>query len=389
MIRSFFRLPAAIGLLAAVLGFGWQALTVHANYGGNWTGLFCIGSEMIPPPPSAAQGLYVFQGTPGYDGQFYRIIARDPFLRTDAPEHIDSPSLRYRRILMPVAAWLLSGGQSGLADGAYLAVNLLFVALGAWWLSQCAVLAERHAAWGLAFLAVPAVIAALDRVVLDGALAALIIGFVLYLKTEERWKLYGVLVAAALLRETGVVLAAGLCLSLLFRRRFREVLLFASAVLPTFAWYVYVHFHTHTNYVDAVALEFSNSVFERWLVPLTYARGGPVAGIVIATDYISLAGGVAALLLAAWVVLRKKAGAIEIAGVLYALVLFWVIIRLGRYEPYAFPRLASPILILLAMRSFSGMSLAWAVPLAMVSLRAVVQVGPQILGIVRSVVPGM
>ncbi|MEN6608474.1 MAG: hypothetical protein ABFD60_14605, partial [Bryobacteraceae bacterium] len=267
MIRSFFRLPAAIGLLAAVLGFGWQALTVHANYGGNWTGLFCIGSEMIPPPPSAAQGLYVFQGTPGYDGQFYRIIARDPFLRTDAPEHIDSPSLRYRRILMPVAAWLLSGGQSGLADGAYLAVNLLFVALGAWWLSQCAVLAERHAAWGLAFLAVPAVIAALDRVVLDGALAALIIGFVLYLKTEERWKLYGVLVAAALLRETGVVLAAGLCLSLLFRRRFREVLLFASAVLPTFAWYVYVHFHTHTNYVDAVALEFSNSVFERWLVP--------------------------------------------------------------------------------------------------------------------------
>jgi hypothetical protein len=41
--------------MGAVLG--WQALTVQANYGGNWTGLFRTGATMPVPEPLAASTL--------------------------------------------------------------------------------------------------------------------------------------------------------------------------------------------------------------------------------------------------------------------------------------------------------------------------------------------
>lgn len=47
----------------------------------------------------------------GYDGQFYFFIAQDPFLgNPDIAPTLDN-SLRYRRILYPLLAWLLSFGQ--------------------------------------------------------------------------------------------------------------------------------------------------------------------------------------------------------------------------------------------------------------------------------------
>ena len=43
----------AAGATLAVLA--WQATTVHFNYGGNWTGLFCTG-DYFPAPPELAAG---------------------------------------------------------------------------------------------------------------------------------------------------------------------------------------------------------------------------------------------------------------------------------------------------------------------------------------------
>jgi hypothetical protein len=61
---------------------------------------------------------------PGYDGQFYFAIAHDPFLtRPETAGSLDD-SLRYRRILYPLAAWLGSFGQPALLPYVLVALNV-------------------------------------------------------------------------------------------------------------------------------------------------------------------------------------------------------------------------------------------------------------------------
>ena len=109
-------LTACIVTLAAVAGL-WTS--VQATYGGDWTGLFCIGSH-YGVKMHALPKAYNFPGSSGYDGQFYRVVAHDPFLHTEIWRATDRAELRYRRILVPIAAWLLAGGQPALIDAAYI-----------------------------------------------------------------------------------------------------------------------------------------------------------------------------------------------------------------------------------------------------------------------------
>jgi len=95
----------------AALAFFWQSLTVHFNYGGNWTALFCIGSQYERPPELNIERPYVFQNSPGYDGAVYHYIAHDPFMQHDLLPYVDAPRYRYRRILIPLAAYTLALGR--------------------------------------------------------------------------------------------------------------------------------------------------------------------------------------------------------------------------------------------------------------------------------------
>jgi hypothetical protein len=79
-------------------------------------GHFLRPSALTPCPahPTAA----------GYDGQFYFAIAHDPFLRNpDTAASLDD-SLRYRRILYPLTAWLVSAGRPSLLPDALVIVNV-------------------------------------------------------------------------------------------------------------------------------------------------------------------------------------------------------------------------------------------------------------------------
>src|ERR1700682_5018237 len=102
------RRALAAAVLAVALAWLWMSLTVHYNYQGNWTALFCIG-ERFPTPPilRSSEHLYVFKNSAGYDGQFYHDLAHDPFLRRGSASFIDAPRLRARRILVPLLAWPL------------------------------------------------------------------------------------------------------------------------------------------------------------------------------------------------------------------------------------------------------------------------------------------
>src|ERR1700730_8119485 len=109
------------GVLSAALALIWQTLVVHSEYHGNWTGLFCTGALLKQPPSLAAENIYLFANSSGYDGQFYHYIAHDPFIQDGMARYIDG-GYRYRRILVPVAAYALALGRAEFVDRAYVAV---------------------------------------------------------------------------------------------------------------------------------------------------------------------------------------------------------------------------------------------------------------------------
>jgi hypothetical protein len=100
------------------------------------TALFCHGSQIPLPPGLAAEHIYVFPHSGGYDGQCYHYVAHDPLDRTDIGRAVPDPSLRFPRILLPGLAYLLAFGHTEWVDVSFLLCNLLFLGLGAYWLAQ-------------------------------------------------------------------------------------------------------------------------------------------------------------------------------------------------------------------------------------------------------------
>ena len=152
---------AAVGVL---LVLGWQAATVHVNYDDNWTGLFRVG-HAARLPDRLAQSTLRNTNPAGYDGQFYRLVAHDPFLRSGTAAYLDAPLLRSQRILVPALAWMVALGRDNLVDGAYVLVVAAFLFGGVFWLSSLALAEGRHAALGLLFLIVPASVIAVDATI--------------------------------------------------------------------------------------------------------------------------------------------------------------------------------------------------------------------------------
>ena len=236
------RGPLAAALLCSVLGLSWQFLTVHFNYGGNWTALFCHGSQ-YPLPPAWPRSISTsFRNSGGYDGQSYHYMAHDPFDRTDIGRAVPDPSLRYPRILLPGMAHLLAMGHAGWVDASLLFCEPDVSGLGAYWLAQLLERAGVHPLFAALYVVVPVAIISLDRMVVDLPVASLALGFAVYLDSDSdaQWKLYLVLAAAALCRETGFLLFAAYAIRLLFLRRYRHIVIFTTALLPAVLWTFWV-----------------------------------------------------------------------------------------------------------------------------------------------------
>src|SRR5262245_1252346 len=212
-------------------------MTVHYNYAGNWTGLFSPGSALPPPDTLTNENIYRFPNSSGYDGQFYHYIAHDPFLQRGFASRIDAPRFRYRRILVPVLAWVLAAGNDRFIHIAYFALILFTIFLAALWTSALAQDFGRNPAWGCAVLLVPAVAVSMDRMTVDCALIALIAGIVFYAR-RSRWGTVWVLcVLACLVRESGFLVPAAILFWTVLHRRFRITALIAITPLPAVAWY--------------------------------------------------------------------------------------------------------------------------------------------------------
>jgi len=361
----------------AALAFFWQFLTVHANYQGRWSALFCTAASYPQPPQLADENPYLFPNSSGYDGTVYHYIAHDPFLTGAMLPYVDAPRYRYRRILVPLAAYTLALGRTDWVDGAYFGVILLCVFLGGYWLASLSPL------WGFGFLLVPATLISLDRMTVDIALAALCAGLAVAVAHRSPWWIYAALVAAPLVRETGLLLVAAYVLHLLWQRKLRQAVLFATAAIPTMIWYLFVMVRTHPEGGGVFsAIPFQGFV-TRLFTPTPYGLSGVTALVVTILDYVALAGVALAIALAIRMAWNRRTGPIEIAAYLFALLAIFLVHPEPWRDPFGYTRALSPLLLLVALGGLPRVEWLSVAPLFLVALRIVAQFWPQVMGILH------
>ena len=387
--RVFPRSAAIVGLSCALLAFTWQFLTVRYNYHSDWSGLFCTGENAVLPPVVAAERPYRFAGAPGWDGQLYHAIAHDPLQQHGTVSYFAGARLRYRRILIPALAYALSGGNDARVDVAYRSVVILFFALGGCWLSWLLQAAAKPPALGLLFLLLPASIASLDREAVDVGLLAFCCAFVVYTKHVRSPKiLYAVLLLAGLVRETGLLLVAAYCGWLLLQRDFRKAALFATAAAPTFGWYLFVHTRTPpTSEYASIAIPFSG-VLHRLTHSMEYFGNPLKVRFIQGMDFLAAAGVLAALIWAFRIAWLRRLDPVRLAIILFALLglLAW---EPGNWlEALDYARILSPLLLFEALLCADGSGFVAVAPLCMVLPRFGIQMGWQVLGVLKGLAGG-
>jgi hypothetical protein len=381
------RQAALVGLFCALMVLTWQFLTVRYNYHSDWSALFCTGALAKIPPVVAAEHPYLFPGVDGWDGQWYHAIAHDPLLRRGTAPYLGNLRLRYRRILIPAMAYLLAAGNDAFIDTAYRAVILLFFALGAWWLARLAQAAGKPAILGVVFFFLPASVAAIDRQAIDVGLLCFCCGFALYTRyvTNPR-PLYVVLLFAGMVRETGLLLVAAYCIWLLLRREIRNCAVFATAAIPTIAWYVFVNSRTLPDWNAGAVIPFAG-VVSRLLHPIAYP-GGLSAGLIRSLDFLAAAGVLLAMLLAFRLIGRRRPDPVDLAILLFALLGIFVWRPGDWLEALDYGRILSPLLFFEALAGLDGPRWPALAPLCMVLPRFGLQMGSQALGILRGLIAG-
>ncbi|MEN6602891.1 MAG: hypothetical protein ABFD86_10795 [Bryobacteraceae bacterium] len=363
--------PVMVASLSLALAFVWMLLAVQIRYQGDWTGLFHIGGG-IAPPAEAGGTPSTLRGDDGYDGQFYRLVARDPFLTRGYARYVDSPEMRWQRILVPALAWELALGRSGWVDGAYIAVILGWVFAGSFWGATLA-RGMGYPAWmGGGFLLLPATLAALDRMTVDVALAALLLGALCVGEDGSEKRLWLLAAGAALCRETGTLLAVALVARALMRRRFALAARLASSLAPAAAWFWYVRLNTprtQENYLSWIPLE---GLLRRFLHESHVAPDMPLRELHVLLEYLALSGALLAVLL----IIQYRPGLNSLQGTAAWCFLLPVLFvnHAGVWsEPFAYGRTLTPFWLLIALESARLRRWTGLLPVALIDLPLMAQ----------------
>lgn len=346
-----------------VLAWIWLYGLVATNYGGNWTGLFCVGRDRaLPPAPEFAE---VYQQSPGqgFDGQYYLMMAHDPWLEKGYWRYIDWPGLRYLRILEPALAWMIP--LPGAA--AFILMHLLFLGFGAAGVGLMAVERGRSAGWTFAFLLLPAVWISLDRMTVDLPFLAVFV-WVCY---RPGWWPLAVL---CLVRETGLVALGALVGWHIFRRQWAEGAQLATAAVPFGLWAVFV------------AARFDMKLWMWWPERIPYARTledwqqlatGRMAGAV-ALEALALGGLLAAMGWALWRMKEEREKPEVALGALFAGMGLYLLALGDWSSAYDYGRVLSPLLATVVLQGIEQGRMVLLAPAALISARVGVQQLPQL-----------
>ena len=370
-----------VAFIATALVFAWLASTVHFNYAGNWTGLFCTGAT-LPVPPELDPGTMRSIHPIGYDGQMYRYVAHDPFFRRDYAQYVDDARLRYRRILVPLAAYALAGGWQSIIDYSFVLVILISVFAGCYWSSCYCILHGRSEWWGLVFLLVPATITSIDRMLVDATLAALFAGFLLYTERRDWRSLLAVCTLAVLTRDTGILLPASVVLAAMLKSDFRRAALFGLSVLPAAAWAAFVSTHTPPSIAYRIATYPLLGHLQRLLV---FRRDPELwkQSILQVSDVIALLGLLVCLGLAVYSILPERMREIQICVGLFVILGLVLGAPSHLIEPYGYARPISPLLLFLMLRQVRYGLVASFTLILPVSINLVSQVAGVAKGLLR------
>jgi hypothetical protein len=373
-----------VAVAAVSLALLWLAATVHRNYGGNWTGIYCFGETYAIGAETERLGVYKHSGSFGYDGQIYFLMAQDPFLQGEPNRYVDFPRLRYRRILIPFAARFLALGNDSALVFTYLGVMLAFLALGAWSAASLAGLRGRSHWYGLLFLLIPGVAISIDRMTVDLGLAALTMTAVYAWNAGYRRLLLAALAAAPLVRETGLLLIAGFALAALGQRRWRELVSFAVCAVPAAGWFLWVHLRTQPMDYANTMIPMA-SILKGFYAPAAYPPGLPWRRVWVFTDLLALVGVVYGFYLALrwWRSWRDEP--LRAAAILFALMGMIIQRDDHWWRVYDFGRVYTPMMLILMTDRESG--LIHASSAALMWPRIGLQVGRQILGILGLPLP--
>lgn len=228
------HVPAVSFFAFLFLTLAWQAFYCVAATRADPAGLFFHGDAFKLPPD--LRGSFQYPHSAGYDGQAYRVLAHDPLNRKGDWSYLDDSRFRSRRILIPALAALAGEGSPRAVDLAYIAITDIFLALGAVCFLRLAPGVRPVTAVAI-YALIPAVVASTDRMVLDGPAVALFLAVLLCFR-ERRWgACLGLAAVLPLVRETGMMVTAGLGLAFLMRREYRRVVWAAATAAPALAWW--------------------------------------------------------------------------------------------------------------------------------------------------------
>jgi len=305
-MRKAFAVAAVTAALVLVL----LGLDVRYAFEGHWSGLFCTGTRYVMPPelePSTyREGL-----RNGYDGQFYRLMAHDPFLTRGYDRYIDAPAYRYRRILLPAMAWLVAVGNANFIDGAFVGVMLLFLFWGCYEWAREFQESGHSTWWGGTFVLIPGCLASLERMLVDLPLAALTIAILRAVRRQNRGGVWALGAACALTRETGALLPLAAAFQSFLRREYRNGLIYASSVIPAACWWAYLHFRLavvrNENAVPHwVKFSWDWGILNRIVKPISYAPYPPFDRIAQMLDQVALLGCLAVILWSFWAAWTRR-----------------------------------------------------------------------------------
>lgn len=232
------------------------------------------------------------------DGAIVRYVAANMTIETDEvhPVVVDrGTSLRYGRIGLPAAIWLVSAGQEGAIPYAHAA--LIIFAAGA----ASAAAVALVPGWGISAGVLPWIAPGFALSVSGGFADAVAVPLGLWATVfalRGRWPAAIVTLSAGMLVKEGVVvLLAGLGLWFLLQRRVSIPVILGVSLLPVVAWYLVVRERFgHIPILDPYLDDFDGHAGTPVLAFLRSLRDPPHAsGLVTALVHLGLAAIPAAL----------------------------------------------------------------------------------------------
>lgn len=206
----------------------------------NITGFMVIGDYFKAPQIWTSQTL-IHKGSVGYDGQFYYYIAHDPFILGNSYNHIDFPAYRYQRIIYPLTAWLLSFGQPKLIPYMMVAVNLLGILLGTYFIILILKHYGRSPWYSLIYPSFWGFLLCLLRSLPEPLAITLVVMAVFFYLKGQTVRQVLVLSLAALTQETTLLVTMAFLFYFLGRKDFRRSLSMLFPPLIYSGWQLYLH----------------------------------------------------------------------------------------------------------------------------------------------------